>query len=184
MLVSSGKARRRGHTLCFRANGVLPALDVSIEIGIHLCHCSCSNNRLEVTQVLCTEQELPIEIALLNSVKISDIDSTVWSGAKANQAPVLQHLTADCPSPDYKLSVVKYLFLESLAKDSYLAVIPGTRRLAICLFRKCRGEGFKGVEVCKLNNRVEFSGACFQNLLGNQAANNGINRSEITTSLI
>ena len=157
---------------------------MSLESRIHLCHCSCGNDRLEVAQVLCTEQELAIEVALLNSVKICDIDGAVGSRAKANHAPVLQHLTADSSGPNQKLSIVENLFLESLAKHGYLAIIPGTCRLAIYLARKSRWEGFKGVEVSKLNDRVEFCGTRFQNLLGNQATNNGINRSKITTGLI
>jgi hypothetical protein len=88
------------------------------------------------------------------------------------------------PAPTKKLSIVENLFLESLAKHGYLAVIPGTRRLAIYLARKSRWKGFKGVEVGELNNRVKFCGARLQNLLGNQATNNGINRSKITTGLI
>src|SRR5437879_2874147 len=74
----------RERTLRIRTDRVLPTFDVTFEIGVHLCHSGCGNSRLEIAQVFCAEQELAIEVALLDGVKISHINGAVGPRSEAN----------------------------------------------------------------------------------------------------
>lgn len=66
------ETRRR--TLRVDADGDLVHLNLVGQRSVHLRHGALSSLSLEATNVPSTEQELPVEVALLDRVEVRDVD--------------------------------------------------------------------------------------------------------------
>ena len=166
-------------TLSFGPNTLLIRYRMSLEIKVHRHGCGNSDLTLELAEVLRSEQELPIQVALLYRVQVGDMGPSIRSSAETNHRPILEHLASNGTCTDEELPMVGDLMLEVAAEDGDLGVVPCSQGLNVRLSWEGFGEGLKRVEVHVLHHRVELCTDGFEHFLGHKPADHGIDGRKI-----
>ena len=100
-------------------------------------HCLSGRRRaftLKSANILGTEKELAVKIALLNLVHIGDVKLSFGPRTQTHHGPVLQGLTTDSTRTDQELGDIGKFVLVFLAEHRNLTIVAGAKRLA-ALFR-------------------------------------------------
>lgn len=171
-------------TLSIRPYSILMSLNLAHQIRVHLHHSPSSGLRLELAQILGSEQELSVQVALLDRVEIGDVDVSLRSACQTHHRPVLEHLAPDRTRSNQELPVVGDLLLERLSEHGDLAVVSASLGLAVLLRRLLSRERLEGIKVELLDHRVELGRACLQNFLSYEPSENGVHRGKVSLGLV
>lgn len=110
-------------TLAVLANTHLVCLDSALQVWIHFGYGLASRLRFELAEILRSEKELAVEVALLDGVKVGDMNDTLTLSTESHHRPILEHLAADSTRTDQELSVILDLLLECSAKHCDLTIV-------------------------------------------------------------
>ena len=156
---------------------------MTLQVAVHRLSCGNCNLALELAEILRAEQELSIQVALLDRVQISDMDSSIRPSSETNQRPILEHLTPNSTSTDEELLVVCDLVLEVTTENSDLGVVSCPQGLDVRLSWEGVRERLERVEVHVLHHWVELCTDGFEYFLRDKPANDGIGGCEVSDCL-
>lgn len=158
--------------------------DPALQLGVHFRNRSRRTLRLELADVLGSEQELPVQVALFDGIQIRDVNDTSTLTAQTHHAPVLEHFTTDRTRSDQELALFVDLLLKLGAKDGNLRVVPRVDWLTVVFCRQLGRQGFERVKVHRLHHWVELGTARLEDFLGDESTDDGHHRGNLSASLV
>jgi len=93
---------------------------VPFQVLVHLDCRGCRCWRFWLSQMLFSEQELPIEVANLNNIGISEDDMPIFSSTDTKHRIVFEKLTSDSPSSNHKQLAILNLLVKIFTKQGHL----------------------------------------------------------------
>lgn len=125
-----------------------------LEVRIHHLCLLAGGDSFRAVHIICSEQELPVQVGYLNVIIISDSDESVLPAAKSHQSHSLDEFTAKSTSSYHESLDVSKLLLNFTTINFDLVIVATALRLSVCL---SSGERVEVVDVHPLLQRHVFT---------------------------